>query len=167
MEMSMHIVDHQMYAEQHSHSAHDPSAHGTENQGLNINAYPTLEQFVQIVEAYIASLTAKNRDRTLLSQATYNRILYVLAHPESAPEDDPAVDVAQFRTWVRKNFSLKNLNGLDVVIHNTKAVAVQEQLYEILLHCHSQTRHGGREKTTSMVNDHYVGSVDSCVFDTY
>jgi len=63
---------------------------------------------------------------------------------------------SQFRAWARKNFALQRIGSVSFVTHNKKRVAVQEQLYDILVHCHGQTNHGGRDKTNAMVNKYYV-----------
>ena len=128
------------------------------------------------MDRYLNSLSRKNREKALLTQATYNDILKLLlagqaqeeqaqgstADPDanhSIPGDvdiDPSLDTPQFRFWVRKMFTVQKIGDVDVVAHNDKPVAVQEQLYDILIHCHAQTSHGGRDKTSAMVNEHYV-----------
>lgn len=130
------------------------------------------------MEEYLRSLARKTRDKALLTQATYNDVLKLLlaglenlekaehstADPHAnhaIPEHvdiNPELDTAQFRFWVRKTFTVIKVSGVDVVAHNGKPVAVQEQLYDILIHCHAQTQHGGRDKTAAMINDHYVRS---------
>ncbi|KAF9517060.1 hypothetical protein BS47DRAFT_1291458 [Hydnum rufescens UP504] len=142
--------------------------------GVNPN-YISREDFAIIMDRYLNSLSRKNREKALLTQATYNDILKLLlagqAHEEQAqgstadpdanrsiPGDvdiDPSLDTPQFRFWVRKMFTVQKIGDVDVVAHNDKPVAVQEQLYDILIHCHAQTSHGGRDKTSAMVNEHY------------
>lgn len=63
---------------------------------------------------------------------------------------------SQFRFWAKKNFALGTVGGVSVVAHNQKLVAVQEQLYDILVYCHEQTNHGGRDKTNALVTKYYV-----------
>jgi len=128
-----------------------------------------------MMEDYLASLSRKNRDKALLTQATYNDVLKLLlagieqqrqsAGSTADPNANhaipgqvdiaPELDTAQFRFWVRKMFTVQKISGVDVVAHNGKPVAVQEQLYDILVHCHAQTGHGGRDKTSAMIMDHY------------
>ncbi|KAG8902835.1 hypothetical protein FRB99_004031 [Tulasnella sp. 403] len=43
----------------------------------------------------------------------------------------------------------------DAVLHNGRPIAVREQLYHILLYCHAATKHGGRDKTCALINNHY------------
>ncbi|KDQ10411.1 hypothetical protein BOTBODRAFT_496040 [Botryobasidium botryosum FD-172 SS1] len=124
------------------------------------NAFPSREAFQATLEAYTSGVNRKNREKTLLTQAVYNDILKLLLAPpeidDSEIDIDPAINSLHFRAWVRKTFNVKQLGGVDVVTHNDRAVAVQEQLYDILVHCHAQTNHGGRDRTCAMVNEHYV-----------
>ncbi|KAF8321074.1 uncharacterized protein EI90DRAFT_3079455 [Cantharellus anzutake] len=135
------------------------------------------EDFAVIMDRYLNSLSRKNREKALLTQAVYNDVLTLLKAGKAAEEFpdgtttetdgntvpvgdqhvdiDPSLDTPQFRFWVRKMFALQHMNDVEVVTHNGKPVAVQEQLYEILTHCHIQTNHGGRDKTAHMVNEHY------------
>jgi len=61
---------------------------------------------------------------------------------------------SQFRAWARKKFALQQ-GDVNVVTHHGKLVAVQEHLYDILVYCHRQTNHGGRDKTNTLVNKYY------------
>ncbi len=146
------------------------------------NHFLSREEFAVIMDRYLNSLSRKNREKALLTQAVYNDVLTLLKAGKAAEEFpdgtstdadgnpvppaeqhldiDPSLDTPQFRFWVRKMFALQQMNDVEVVAHNGKPVAVQEQLYDILIHCHAQTNHGGRDKTAHMVNEHYV----SCAF---
>lgn len=62
----------------------------------------------------------------------------------------------QFRAWIQKNFMLKKDGDTLILVHNGRQVAVQEQLYDILVLYHGETGHGGRDKTYASVCKHYV-----------
>lgn len=48
-------------------------------------------------------------------------------------------------------FKLESVEGVQVVMHDNKRAAVDEQLYDVLVQCHGQANHGGRDKTTVQV----------------
>lgn len=85
-----------------------------------------------------------------------------LGVPNAANEDDGSFRLKrteqnpQFRSWAMKNFALQRIGNVSVVTRGGRVVAVQEQLYDILVYCHRQTNHGGRDKTKALVNNYYV-----------
>jgi len=52
-------------------------------------------------------------------------------------------------------FGLINFYGHEVVGHQGKPVAIREDIYDILVHCHDQCEHGGRDRTVEVVKDFY------------
>jgi len=52
-------------------------------------------------------------------------------------------------------FGLIDFHGHDVVGHQGKPVAIREDIYDILVHCHDQCDHGGRDRTVEVVKDFY------------
>ena len=48
-------------------------------------------------------------------------------------------------------FKLVSTQVAHIVIHENKPVAVKEQLYDVLVQCHGQANHGGRDKTAAQV----------------
>lgn len=48
-------------------------------------------------------------------------------------------------------FKLESVEGVQVVMHDNKRAAVDEQLYDVLVQCHGQANHRGRDKTTVQV----------------
>src|SRR5271170_2382017 len=108
--------------------------------------FPTAAQFNEMVHEYLSSLSPKKQAKALLTQQMYYDILTVLLHPT-----ETKVGSAQFRFWSKKMFKLVSTELAHIVIHENKPVAVKEQLYDVLVQCHGQANHGGRDKTAAQV----------------
>lgn len=105
--------------------------------------YPSAHIFDSIVQDYLRNLSCKKRDKALVDQQRYGLILQVLKDPRNT-----AISTAQFRFWVKKMFQLL---ANEVVCHDDKPVAIQEQIYPILIRAHRDAHHGGRDKTSALV----------------
>lgn len=112
--------------------------------------FPTLDQFNGMLDEYLSSLSPKKQAKALLTQQMYDDILTVLLHPTETKTGS-----AQFRFWAKKMFKLVSTQVAHIVIHDNKPVAVKEQLYEVLVQCHGQASHGGRDKTAAQVRKFY------------
>ncbi|KAI0728808.1 hypothetical protein C8Q72DRAFT_973141 [Fomitopsis betulina] len=132
----------------------EPLPPPTTNLGM-----PTPAQYKAIEEEYIHSLHPRKREKALLSQAMFDMVWDVLHDPLRSRVGSP-----QFRWWVRKMFVLSYDSaegesggeaGLPVVLHEDRPVALKEQIYEVLCYCHDRSNHGGRDKTTMVIRDHY------------
>ncbi|KAF8654791.1 hypothetical protein AX16_003446 [Volvariella volvacea WC 439] len=81
------------------------------------------------------------------------------------------VETPQFRFWVRKMFTIGRTDDpqfqgkpfsqgppREILLHfqDHLQVAVQEQLYDILCHCHALANHGGRDKTCIVIRKNYA-----------
>jgi hypothetical protein len=108
--------------------------------------FPTAAQFNDMVNDYLGSLSVKKQAKALLTQQMYDDILAVLLHPTETKTGS-----AQFRFWAKKMFKLVSTQVAHIVIHENKPVAVKEQLYDVLVQCHGQANHGGRDKTAGQV----------------
>lgn len=112
------------------------------------NQVPTPALFSDIVEDYLNNLSPKKRDKALVDQERYQMIQQVLKDPRNT-----AISTAQFRFWVKKMFQLVALpTGQDIVCHDSKPVAMREDIYGILVRAHKQANHGGRDKTSAIVS---------------
>jgi hypothetical protein len=116
-----------------------------------------------IVEATSTSSSSLGDDSTGSPSPSRNATLVLpdqLRVPNAVDTDgtmpNKAQQNSQFRVWAKKNFVLRRVGGVSAVTHNKKLVAVQEQLYDILVYCHKQTNHGGRDKTNALVTKYYV-----------
>jgi hypothetical protein len=114
--------------------------------GQSFQGFPTLAQFNAMVDDYLGSLSIKKQAKALLTQQMYDDILNVLIDPTGTK-----VGTAQFRFWAKKMFKVVTTQVAHIVIHENKPVAVKEQLYEVLVQCHGQANHGGRDKTAAQV----------------
>lgn len=119
--------------------------------------FPTAAQFNAMVDEYLSSLSVKKQAKALLTQQMYDDILAVLLNP-----NETKTGSAQFRFWAKKMFRLVTTQVAHIVIHDNKPVAVKEQLYDVLVQCHGQANHGGRDKTAAQVSlriyfDLYLG----------
>jgi hypothetical protein len=112
----------------------------------NYQGFPTAAEFQAMVDEYLNSLSVKKQTKALLTQQMYDDVLSVLLHPA-----ETKVGSAQFRFWAKKMFKLISTQVAHIVIHENKPVAVKEQLYEVLVQCHGQANHGGRDKTAAQV----------------
>ena len=108
--------------------------------------FPTAAQFNDMVNDYLGSLSPKKQVKALLTQQMHDDILTVLLHPTETKTGS-----AQFRFWAKKMFKLVSTQVAHIVIHENKPVAVKEQLYDVLVQCHGQANHGGRDKTAGQV----------------
>jgi hypothetical protein len=108
--------------------------------------FPTAAQFNAMMDEYLGSLSPKKQAKALLTQQMYDDILTVLLTPT-----ETKIGSAQFRFWAKKMFKLVSTQVAHIVIHENKPVAVKEQLYDVLVQCHGQANHGGRDKTAGQV----------------
>lgn len=119
--------------------------------------YPSPQTFGTIVQDYLQNLSTKKRDKALVDQHRYDLILQVLKDPRNT-----AISTAQFRFWVKKMFQLVSKTEAKpslatttttnwAVYHDDKPVAMQEQIYPILIQAHREAHHGGRDKTSALV----------------
>ena len=113
--------------------------------------FPTAAQFNAMVDEYLSSLSVKKQAKALLTQQMYDDILAVLLNP-----NETKTGSAQFRFWAKKIFRLVTTQVAHIVIHDNKPVAVKEQLYDVLVQCHGQANHGGRDKTAAQVPPPFV-----------
>lgn len=109
--------------------------------------YPSATQFNSMLDEYLGGLSPKKQTKALLTQQMYDDILTVLLTPT-----ETKVGSAQFRFWAKKMFKLVSTQVAHIVIHENKPVAVKEQLYDVLVQCHGQANHGGRDKTAAQVS---------------
>ncbi|KAI1321751.1 hypothetical protein EDD11_000027 [Mortierella claussenii] len=107
----------------------------------------TEQQFLMLAEDYLMSLSPKKREKALLSNSMYQKILMVLIQPKNTQ-----VSTAQFRFWAKKMFTLSTTPTHHVVCHGGKPVATKECLYDVLVYCHRKSSHGGRDKTSAEVS---------------
>ena len=109
--------------------------------------FPSPHKFNLMVCDYLRGLSPKQRQKALLTQKMYNAVMMVLVDPKNT-----SIKTAQFRFWTKKMFSITNYGGDDVIVHETRPVAVRENMYEVLCHCHNESGHGGRDKTSAQVS---------------
>lgn len=126
-----------------SPQAHAPSQEGTHHHSTN---FISESQFLHLADEYLLSLSPKKREKALLSNAMYQKILMVLLQPKNTQ-----VSTAQFRFWAKKMFTLSTTATHHLVCHGGKPVATKECLYDVLVYCHRKSAHGGRDKTSAEV----------------
>lgn len=124
-----------------------PPVRNAESDIAAEKGHPTPHDVAVIVYEYIKSLTPKKREKVLFSHAMYLHITAVLRDP-----NDNTTKTANFRNWVRRTFTIQLFDHDEVLCHEHKPVAVREQVYEVLCHCHHQAGHGGRDKTSAQVS---------------
>ena len=126
----------------------------SEEEQLRADAQmPSPQKFNIVLSEYLRKLSPKKRDKALLTQKMYNQIVAVLHEPK-----DTSTKTAQFRFWAKKHFSFSVYGGVDILCHKTKPVAVKEKIFEVLIHCHAEAKHGGRDKTSSAVS-YLIGDI--------
>ena len=127
---------------------------------------PTREEYEQVEQAYLDSLSSRKREKALLTQAMFDDVWDVLHNPR-----DSKLRTPQFRFWVRKMFVLSyanqdpNEDGANahrseedlqpVILHEDRPVALREQIYDIVSYFHRVSGHGGRDKTMAHVRERY------------
>jgi len=114
------------------------------------DGFPSEDEFEGLLAEYIAALNPRKREKALMTQAMYDSILTILMNP-----DNTRHATAQFRFWTKKMFRLVTTAHAQVVTHENRPVAVKEQIYDVLVQCHSQCSHGGRDKTSNQVRRYY------------
>lgn len=112
--------------------------------------FPTQTQFQACLEKYLEELHPKKRGKALITQETFEAINRVLLNPTNSH-----LYTAQFRFWVRKMFNLESANGKNIITHEDRPVAIMDQLYSILVQCHDECGHGGRDKTVKEIKKYY------------
>ncbi|KAK4683505.1 hypothetical protein P7C73_g6746, partial [Tremellales sp. Uapishka_1] len=112
--------------------------------------FPAPHKFDLMLHDYLKKLSVKKREKALLTQKMYDAVLNVLRDPK-----DTSTKTAQFRFWAKKMFQLTQYGDEYIVCHEKKPVAVKEQIFEVLVHCHGQAGHGGRDKTSFQVRRYY------------
>lgn len=112
--------------------------------------FPSVGEYDDIQEAYLKNLSSRKQEKALITQAMYDSIHAVLMDPTNTTYGTP-----QFRFWVRKMFVLAAFQGEYTVTHEDKPVAAKEQIYQILVHCHGECYHGGRDKTCTQIKQYY------------
>ena len=118
--------------------------------------FPSPYDFDTIIHEYLKGLSQKKREKALLNRTMYQAVLRVLNDPKGT-----GFKTAQFRFWSKKMFSTTQYSGEQVLTHEHKPVAVREQIYEVLIHCHTQAGHGGRDKTSAQVSRDHEPRSDS------
>ncbi|KAG8951026.1 hypothetical protein FRC04_006887 [Tulasnella sp. 424] len=112
--------------------------------------FPSVDEFEEILENYLKGLSQRKQEKALITQEMYDCIHAVLMDPTNTTYGTP-----QFRFWVRKMFVLACFQGEYTVTHEDKPVAAKEQIYQILVHCHGECYHGGRDKTCAQIKGYY------------
>ncbi|BFZ60955.1 hypothetical protein YB2330_002012 [Saitoella coloradoensis] len=151
-------VDLDLLTDPSSSSSLDPPRSHTRT---TYTGFPTPSAFDNLLNTYIASLSPKKREKSLITQRMYDVIIHVLENPT-----EKVIGSAQFRFWVRKMFELHHNSTHPsntphahaahsqsqwTLCHDGKPVAVREGLYDILCEAHAVCRHGGRDKTCTQV----------------
>ncbi|KAF9935701.1 hypothetical protein BGZ67_003165 [Mortierella alpina] len=113
---------------------------------LHSNNFISHDEFRMLADDYLMSLSPKKREKALLSNSMYQKILMVLLQPKNTQ-----VSTAQFRFWAKKMFTMSTTETHHVVCHAGKPVATKECLYDVLVYCHRKSSHGGRDKTSAEV----------------
>ncbi|KZT25049.1 hypothetical protein NEOLEDRAFT_1065963, partial [Neolentinus lepideus HHB14362 ss-1] len=128
------------------------------------HGFPTHVQFSEMLKRYITSLHPRKSVKALIDREMYDKIHGSLNDPSNH-----RIGNAQFRFWVRKMFSLEHVPGYTgpysenadssspilVVVHENRPVAIKEELYSVLCHCHGLAQHGGRDRTCAVVRSLY------------
>lgn len=114
------------------------------------DGFPSELDFQGILVDYMEGLNPRKREKALMSQTMYDEILSILAEPNNTRDS-----TAQFRFWAKKMFRLVVTAHAQVVTHENRPVAVREQIYDVLVQCHAQCSHGGRDKTSNQVRRFY------------
>lgn len=115
------------------------------------DGFPPEAEFEGIMMEYVDGLNPRKRDKALMTQAMYDAILVILTSPPSETKGG----TAQFRFWTKKMFRLVTTAHAQIVTHENRPVAVREQIYDVLVQCHQQCSHGGRDKTSNQVRRYY------------
>ncbi|KAG0363307.1 hypothetical protein BG005_001607 [Podila minutissima] len=125
---------------QQQHQQQQPQQHPQQHprpqssHELHSNNFITEEEFLMLAEDYLLSLSPKKREKALLSNTMYQKILMVLLQPKNTQ-----VSTAQFRFWAKKMFTLSTTTTHHIVCHGGKPVATKECLYDVLVYCHRET----------------------------
>lgn len=110
--------------------------------------FVTREKFDQLIEDYLTADGNGRREKCLITQEVANMIISVLNNPETTEFD------AQFRHWVRKQFSTRTIRDDIKLIDskNKKPVCIKEELYDVIGNTHHELQHAGYKKTFAAVS---------------
>ncbi|EGF97858.1 uncharacterized protein MELLADRAFT_114026 [Melampsora larici-populina 98AG31] len=102
------------------------------------------------VERYLGGMCDKKRGKALIDKSMYERILAVLFD-----KNDKTTESAQFRWWVRRTFTKVSDDRGHYLVHENRPLAVKEQIYDVLVYCHAECGHGGRDKTSAVSRKYF------------
>ncbi|KAF9505778.1 hypothetical protein BS47DRAFT_1306190, partial [Hydnum rufescens UP504] len=108
--------------------------------------FPTIHCYNDICATYLGNLSDRKRGKALINEEVYTAVSDVLSRP-----GDTSQYTASFRFWARKMFK----DSGDCLMHRGKPVATMEQIYSIIVRCHGQCRHAGRDATVRTISKYY------------
>ncbi|CAH7686020.1 hypothetical protein PPACK8108_LOCUS20617 [Phakopsora pachyrhizi] len=114
------------------------------------DGFPTKAQHDWCVEQYLFDMCEKKRGKALVNKSLYDRILAVCID-----KSNKKTETAQFRWWVRRTFNLYSGPSGQYLMHENRPIAIKEQIYDILIYCHAECGHGGRDKTSATVRQYF------------
>ncbi|GAA5916169.1 integrase zinc binding domain-containing protein [Sporobolomyces salmoneus] len=114
------------------------------------DGFPSTTEFEDEVEDYLRRLNPKKRAKALMSREMYGMILSVLLEPLST-----AQYTAQFRFWAKRMFRVVTTPHATFIVHENRSVTIKDQIYDILVRCHGDINHAGRDRTHKQVRRYY------------
>lgn len=134
--------------------------------------FPTKSAFETIVNKHLEGLDNKPKrygrsKGGIIDMEVYDKILTVLKSDILRGRGDDLMAMKKatskmsldekFQHWVLDTFELSKATCISLVIkRNKKIVAVLEEMYNILVHYHAKSDHGGRDKTANAVLKEYA-----------
>lgn len=129
---------------------------------------PARSDFAEGLDAYVQSLHPIKRNKALSASSPrilhlasprshtvaravprelYSLILDILRKPQDTTVGDP-----QLRFWVRQRFQLMNGPGdRCCALHEGKRVVLRDEIYDVIARAHTESQHGGRDKTYNVL----------------
>uniref|UniRef100_A0A673CDC6 Gypsy retrotransposon integrase-like protein 1 n=1 Tax=Sphaeramia orbicularis TaxID=375764 RepID=A0A673CDC6_9TELE len=125
--------------------------------GSSIHLLSTMEQrttFEQLLENHISSLCPSRKDKFLLSEDQYQKIIAAL----TLEKGQKCADGAKFKHWSHSNFETQIIGNKTVLFCKKTAnpVITKDDLYTTIHQCHERIGHCGRHKTWDDVKKNYA-----------
>ena len=103
------------------------------------------DTFQQLLEQHISSLNKFKKDKYVITQDMYGKILTILQHPNGAKCEEGS----NFKFWCNKHFKVEEIGANQLLFCKKTScpVTTKEDMYTTILQCHQRVGHSRRDKT--------------------
>ena len=112
------------------------------------------EQFYELLEKHTASLDKKKKEKFIISQDVYKKIMECLQLAKGIP----CPDGAGFKFWCNKHFKVETIGSSQVIYckKTSSPVTTKEDMFDTIKQCHQRVGHSRRDKTWDEAHKNYA-----------